>query len=313
MYINQIAHYLPHAVVNNDYFLDKSGLSDDWITERTGMRERRKAEDNENTNTMGVEAVKHLELKLGENFSDVDVIVAGTYTPFDTIFTLAHAVQRHVNAEKAAALSLSSACSSFLNVMEVIQGYFAMGKADKALAIVSDHNSRFADVTDKKAGHLWGDGAAALYITREKLSDESVEVLDIITRGGGTVGKANESVNLNLIDGLYMPNGRDVFINACQYMAEITKEILNKNKVKASDLTYFIPHQANLRITLNVGEKLGLRTEQTVSNVQYLGNTGCAGCTIGLSERFDKLGKDDLVALSVFGGGYSYGSMLIKK
>ncbi|NMM48076.1 3-oxoacyl-ACP synthase III family protein [Marinigracilibium pacificum] len=313
MYIDQIAHYLPHSVVNNDFFLDKSGLSDEWITERTGMRERRKAEDDENTNTMGIDAVKHLQLKIDVDLSDVDLIVGGTYTPFDTIFTLGHAVQRYVGAENAMVLSLSSACSSFINVMEVIEGYFAMGKATKALAVVSDHNSRFADVTDKKAGHLWGDGASALYITKKKHSEESVKVLDIITRGGGTLGKANESVNLNLIDGLYMPNGRDVFIHACQYMTEITREILSKNDLTPEDLNYFIPHQANLRITKNVGDQLGLRTEQTVSNVEYLGNTGCAGCTIGLSERFDRLSKDDLIALSVFGGGYSYGSMLLKK
>jgi 3-oxoacyl-[acyl-carrier-protein] synthase III len=162
-------------------------------------------------------------------------------------------------------------------------------------------------------GHLWGDGASAIFVSKEKVSDEDIFIRDIITAGAGNIGKAPEGVYLRPAhDKFVMKNGKDVFMNACQYMAKVSRDILLKNNYTVQDLDYFIPHQANLRITMNVAEQLGLDESKALSNIQYLGNTGCAGCTIALSENKYKFKKGDVLVIAVFGGGYSYGAMLLE-
>jgi len=156
MYINQASYYIPTAKVLNEYFATLNGLSDDWIVERTGIRERRKAGESENTNTMAVEAVKILQQNAGSDFNDVDLIVGGTYSPYDTVVTLAHIVQHHLGLVDVQAVSVSSACSTFLNSMEIVEGYFACNKAAKAIVVLSEHNTAYSNDHDIKSGHLWG-------------------------------------------------------------------------------------------------------------------------------------------------------------
>ena len=188
-----------------------------------------------------------------------------------------------------------------------------MGKSSKALVIVSEHNTAYSNETDPVAGHLWGDGACAVFISAERCSESDMHIVDLTTGGAGAVGKGIEGVVLRPANGgIKMPHGRDVFIHACQYMTEVSKQLLEKNGFTIDDISYFIPHQANMRISRNVAGQLNLPEEKIVSNIQYLGNTGCAGCAIGLSENRNRFVKDDLIVVSVFGGGYSYGSMLIK-
>jgi len=110
-----------------------------------------------------------------------------------------------------------------------------------------------------------------------------------------------------------MPNGKDVFVNAIQYMSSATKGILERNGYSLDDLDYFVPHQANLRITKNVAQNLGLSEERALSNIQYLGNTGCAGSGIALAEHWSEYQVGDIIVVAVFGGGYSYGAMLLEK
>ncbi|WNJ19193.1 ketoacyl-ACP synthase III [Pontibacter sp. G13] len=313
MYINTLSHYLPSTVVPNSYFEPVNGITDEWIEARTGIKERRKAGPDENTNTMAVEAVRKALPNLPFPLEELDLIVGATYSPYDTVSTLAHIVQAELGVNNIPAVSISSACSSTLNAMEIVEGYFAMGKAKHALVIVSEHNTAYANETDKVAGHLWGDGAAAIFVSKERQTDRDLKVEEIITGGAACTGKGTEGVQLKPWDGgIIMPHGRDVFINACQYMSETTREIIEKNGYKVSDLNYFIPHQANNRISQNVAGQLELTEEQVVSNIQYLGNTGCAGCAIGFSETQDKFKPGDLIVLAVFGGGYSYGAMLVK-
>lgn len=314
MFIQKLTSYLPTNIINNSHFTELNGLSDEWILSRTGIRERRKASAEQNTNTLGLEAVKMLEADPPFPLSEIDLIVAGTYTPYDTIHTLAHAAQRYLNLSDIPVLSISTACASFVNSMEIVEGYFALRKAKRALVIVADHNTRYSDERDKMSGHLWGDGASAVLLSAEKIeAAQNWQVLDIISRGGGHLGKANEGVVLKPVDeGFVMNNGRDVFINACQYMESITRDILANNGLSIADLRFFVPHQANLRITQHVGKALGLAEAQVLSNIQYLGNTGCAGCSIALYEHQSRLEKDDLLAITVFGGGYAYGALLIR-
>lgn len=313
MYVNAIGAYLPETVVDNQYFEKLNNLTDEWIVSRTGMRARRKAGEGENTQTMGIAAVKEALSRLPYDAGDVDLIVGATYTPHDTIVTLAHAVQHALDVHDIPVVTISAACSSLINAVEIVQGYFAMGKASKALVVASEHNTAYNVETDPKAGHLWGDGACAFFISRERQSEQDMHIVDVLTGGAATRGKATEGVTLKPVEGgIIMANGRDVFIHACQYMPKATFDLLERNRLNIDDIRYVIPHQANLRITNNVAETLMLPPEKAVSNVEYLGNTGCAGCGIGLWEKHAELQKGQRVVLTVFGGGYSYGAMLLE-
>ena len=315
MYLHHVAAYLPTAVVTNEYFTRLNGLASDWIIERTGIRERRKAGPGENANTMAVAATRALLAELPAfDASSIDLIVVGTYTPHDTIYTAAHAVQRELNINDIPTVSVSSACSSLLNAVEIVEGYFAMGKAQRALVVVSEHNTAYNNEEDTMAGHLWGDGAAALLITKERLGPQALRVAEVITGGAAPIGKADEAVTLKPAEkGIVMPYGREVFQQACTYMTRVTQTLLDRHHLVANDLTYLIPHQANLRISVNVTKQLGLDPERAVNNIQRLGNTGCAGAAIGLAEVWGTLHTGNNVIVTVFGGGYSYGAMLLTK
>lgn len=165
MFINATGFYVPEERVDNQHFLELNGLTSEWIEQRTGIRSRSKAKAEENINTMSMEAVRNALPKLPYDITDVDLIVSASYSPYDTVATAAHLAQHEFHIENAKALYLSSACSSFLNALEVVEGYFAMGKATKALILSADKNSAYYNETDPKAGHLWGDAAAAFFIS----------------------------------------------------------------------------------------------------------------------------------------------------
>lgn len=141
LYINKISHYVPEEIVPNSYFKDINGLDDEWIFSRTGIKSRRKAGKDENTNTMAIKAVDKAVNDLPYPIETADLIVAATYSPYDTVATIAHMVQRRYHIENAKCVSVSSACSSFINAMEVVEGYFATGKAHRAIVIASEHNT----------------------------------------------------------------------------------------------------------------------------------------------------------------------------
>jgi 3-oxoacyl-[acyl-carrier-protein] synthase-3 len=315
VYIHHVAYYLPEQVVTNEHFSRLNGLSHEWIVERTGIRERRKAGPGENTNTMAIEATQRaLAAAPAFEVEKVDLIVGATYTPHDTIVTLAHVVQHAIDVPDIPVVSVSSACSSLLNALEVVEGYFAMNKATRALVVVSEHNTAYYNEDDTVAGHLWGDGAATLLVTKERLAPTDLRMVDLMTGGAATVGKATISVTLKPVErGIVMPFGKDVFIWACQYMARVTSQIMERNGLHLDDITYLIPHQANRRITNNVLQTLALPEERAVSNIEYLGNTGCAGAAIGLADTMGQLQPGNRVVLTVFGGGYSYGAMLLER
>ena len=192
VYLHHVAAYLPEAVVTNAHFTRLNGLADEWIIERTGIRERRKAAPGENANTMAIAATR-AALAAAPGFAQarIDLIVAGTYTPHDTIFTAAHAVQRDLDINEIPTVSISSACSSLLNAVEIVEGYFAMGKATRAVVVVTEHNTAYNNEEDTMAGHLWGDGAAALLISKERISDADLHMAEVITGGAAPVSKAD--------------------------------------------------------------------------------------------------------------------------
>ena len=314
MYVNAASHYLPETTIPNEYYTKLTGLTDEWIFKRSGIRTRTRAGADENTNTMSVEAVEAAICRLPYPLGDVDLIVGATYTPYDTVATLAHAVQNHFPFRRARALSVSSACSSFLNALEIVEGYFATNKAHRAIVVAAEHNSAYSDDMDIQSGHLWGDGAGAVFISNERLTDRDLEIIDLDTVGLGHIGKGMEAVHLRPNNGgLRMPFGRDVFVHAIRYMVSEVETLLTKNGFTGEDIKHFIPHQANSRIISHIAASFGLKNEEMILNIGETGNTGCASTPIALSQSWDRFQRDELIVLSVFGGGYSGGAMLMKR
>ena len=194
MFINTTGFYVPEERVHNQHFLELNGLTSEWIEQRTGIKTRSKAKSEENINTMGLEAIKNALPNLPYDITDVDLIIAASYSPYDTVATAAHIAQREFNIVNAKALYLSSACSSFVNALEVVEGYFAMGKATKALIISADKNSAYYNETDPKSGHLWGDAAAAFFISKERVTEHDARIVEVFTQGLGHLGKGPDGV-----------------------------------------------------------------------------------------------------------------------
>lgn len=314
MYINAASYYLPELIISNEYYTNLTGLTDEWIYKRSGIKQRAKAAANENTNTMSIDAIKPVVDKLPYSIKEVDLIVGATYTPYDTVGTLAHAVQNYFDIPRARAVSVSSACSSFINAMEIVEGYFATNKSQRALVVASEHNTAYSDDSDGQSGHLWGDGAGAIFISKEKLSRDDIEVIDLNTTGLGHIGKGIEGVYLRPNEGgLKMPYGKDIFVNACKYMIFEVEDILRKNHLTLKDIDYLVPHQANSRIMSSVAASLGLLNGKVIMNIEELGNTGCASTVIALSQNWERFQSDELIVVTVFGGGYSSGAMLLKR
>jgi 3-oxoacyl-[acyl-carrier-protein] synthase III len=314
MILNLVAHYVPDMVVPNEYFSVNYGIPDLDIFSKSGIKQRRRTRPFENTNSIAIEAVKNAVCEMPFAIAEIDLIIGATYTPYDTVGTLAHAVQKEFNINNAKCFTIDSACSSFVNAIEIVDCFFANNKASKALIIISENNSLYNDDSDKKSGFLWGDGAAAVVLTKQRYTDSDFEVLDVNTTGLGHIGKSIDAVYARPKDGgIKMPFGRDVFQYACKYMVQETEQILKKNGIPLEQLNYFIPHQANARITDFVVKALNLEPSQVLTNIEHLGNTGSASTPIVLSQNWRRFKQNDIVVISVFGGGYSSGAVLLKK
>ena len=263
---------------------------------------------------MAYEAVENALPRLPYPIQDVDLIVAAHYCAFDTVGTAAHRVQRKYGIEGAKAVYASSACSSFVNGLEIIEGYFAMGKAKRALLICSEHNSYYSNDHDPKAGHLWGDGAVAYFLSAERVSESDLEVLSIYTEGLGHIGAGPDGVMLRpKEEGISMPNGRDVFMYAVKYMQHALENNLRNAGLDKEDVSYFITHQANMRIVKQLARMMDMPMGRFLNNIRELGNTGSASAPLVLSQHQDELKKGDTVALMVFGGGYSCAAFIVRK
>jgi 3-oxoacyl-[acyl-carrier-protein] synthase-3 len=304
---------VPEGRIKNDYFAALSGQSEKWFYQRTGILSRSRATAEETIDDMSIKAVKDAMKDLPYDVKEVDLIIFASYTPHDTVATTAHIVQREFKMEKAKAFCLSSACSSAINSMEIIKVFFQTGIASKALLIAGDKNSMYSDDKDPQSGHLWGDGVAAFFFSAAPTSKDNARIIDITTQGLGHVGFGPQAVYLQPKgEGIQMPHGRDVFIQACTYIVRFTNDLLKKNGLSVFDLDYFISHQANMRIVSHAGEALGLPKDKILNNLQELGNTGCGSALLVYAQHRDKFQPDDKICISVFGGGYSAGTCLLQ-
>lgn len=313
MFINAMGHYVPSGRVPNEYFEKVNGLTPEWIFQRTGIKTRSKAHADENCDTMAMEAVDDALTKLPYDIKEVDLVIGAYYAVYDSVATAAHVIQQKYGIKHAKVVYASAACSSFINGLEIAEGYFAMGKATKALVVCSEHNTYYNNERDSKSGHLWGDAAVAFFVSKERVSENDIEILDIFTEGLGDVGKGPGGVKLRPgEDGISMPDGRDVFINACRYMIYALNNSLEHTGLTKDDITKFITHQANKRIVAQVAHQLEKPLDEFVNNIEELGNTGSASAPLVLSQHIGEFKKGDIIALMVFGGGYSCGCFIIK-
>ena len=313
MFINSTGYYIPSCRVDNEHFFNVNGLTSDWILKRTGISTRSKAGENEGHNSMGLEAINDALKKLPYDIKDVDLIVSAAYSAYDTVATLAHVAQQKYDIAGAKAVYASSACSSFVNGLEIVEGYFAMGKAKKALLVCSEHNTYYSNESDPKCGHLWGDGAVAMFLSAEQVAPNEPEIKQIYTCGLGNVSKGPEGVKLRpKEDGITMPDGRDVFMHACKYMVHALDQVTKPEGLAITDLDYIICHQANKRIVANVANQLSLPDDRFLNNIEEFGNTGSASAAIVFAQNREKFKKGQHVGLTVFGGGYSCGAFMVE-
>ena len=261
---------------------------------------------------MAIAAVEDLTRQSASILAGVDLIIGASYTPWDTIGTIAHAIQKHFGIRDARALYLSTACSSFIDALEIVAAYFQSGRATKALVVAVEHNSLYSRDSDDKSGHLWGDGAAALVITRER-SGQGVEIVDVRAVGRGDIGRGPEGIQMiPHHEGLVMQYGKDIFMHACREMVAAAQDILTRNGLGIDAVQLVIPHQANKRIIDCVTEHLNMSPERVALTIQELGNTGCASVAITYHRHWRRLSRGQIGVIATFGGGYSAGAALLR-
>jgi 3-oxoacyl-[acyl-carrier-protein] synthase III len=313
VFVHASGEYLPSRVVDNVYFSELTGRPIDWFERLTGIRERRRASAQENTNTMAIAAVQSLLQTNADALSNIDLVVGASYTPWDTIGTIAHVLQRHFGLHGAKALQVSTACSSFIDSLELVMAYRESGRATNALIVAAEHNSLFSSDKDETSGHLWGDGAAALIIGAAS-AGQQMQVIDVASMGLADLGHGPDAIQmLSRRDGLKMRHGRDIFIHACREMSKIAQRVLARNHVPMSEVCVLIPHQANKRIIDCVTKELQISEDRVALTVDSLGNTGCASVAITYHRHCHRVAPGKYALLVTFGGGYSAGAALLKR
>ena len=317
--------YVPPKVLTNAD-LEKMGLdtSDEWITQRTGVRERRIADPDVNTSDLAYEAsLKALDMA-GMTARDMDLIILATITPDTCCPSAANWLQAKLDAPRAITFDVTAACSGFIFGLNVAEQYLQNKTCKHVLVVASEVMTRTLDWKDRSTCILWGDGSGAAVLT---LANKGPEILsshihtngadgqDLLLPGGGskTTPISHESVDKGLHT-LNMIEANLSFRVAVRYFMESIQEAIDHNGVKLEDIRWFIPHQANIRMFQFISKSMKIPFEKFYMTVHKYGNISSASCAITLDEavRDGSIQSGDLVCLPVFGGGLTWGSTLIK-
>jgi 3-oxoacyl-[acyl-carrier-protein] synthase-3 len=322
-YISAISHWVPEKVLTN-FDLEKIvDTSDEWIQTRTGIRERRILENGKATSDMGSEAVKLLLDQRGINPEEIDLIIVATITPDMFFPSTGNLIQEKVGAKNAFSFDIAAACSGFVYALSVGTQYIESGTYKKVIVVGADKMTAITNYSDRNTCILFGDAAAAVLL--EPSDNAGIGILDFILQsdGSGTeflnmkAGGSLHPATLETVNNKWhyvYQDGKTVFKIAVQKMADIAIDLLEKNSLTGKDVKLFIPHQANKRIIDAAVRRLGLNNNQVMINIDRYGNTTAATIPLALSEAYQqkRLKKGDLVLISTFGGGFTWGSGLFR-
>lgn len=313
---------VPAKIVTNSDIEKLVDTSDEWVTTRTGIKQRHIAAEGEYTSTLATRAAEQALHMAGVNPDELDLIVLATVTPDFPFPATSCLVQHNLRASKAAAFDLSAACSGFLYGLSIVEKFIKAGTAKKALVIGAEVLSRIVDWTDRNTCCLFGDGAGAVVVEACE-GDSGILSTHIHSDGSHWellyqpgAGGRNPAMQRTLDEKLMYIHmqGNEVFKLAVRAMEEVAMEALATHGLTGADLDLFIPHQANRRIIDAIGKRLGLAGEQVFVNLERFGNTSSASIPIALDEanRSGRIGNGDLVLFDAFGGGLTWGATLVR-
>ncbi|OGP23698.1 MAG: 3-oxoacyl-ACP synthase [Deltaproteobacteria bacterium GWC2_56_8] len=312
--------YVPKKVLTNNDLARFVETSDEWISTRTGIRERRIAVD-DTPSAMAAKAAKAALKAAGISPKDIDLIVVGTVTPDMTFPSTACFVQGHLGVRAgAAAFDVSAACSGFLYALDIADKYVKSGSANKALVIGVDQFSRLIDWKDRATCVLFGDGAGAVVLSAEK-GQRGVLSCHIHSDGrhwemlyAGTPCPPSPFEERQATDQFLKMNGNETFKIAVRTMGSAIAEALDANNIKPEDVALLIPHQANLRIIDAIRQRLGLPEDKVYTNLERFGNTSAGSIPLALDEavRLGKVKENDIVLFVSFGGGLTWASAAVR-
>lgn len=320
--ITGVAAYVPPKVMTNHDFEEIVDTSDQWIRERTGIRERHIAEKGVASSHMATEAAKLLLEQTQTDPNEIDLIVVASVTPDMFFPATACLVQDRLGAKKAWGFDLSAACSGFAYALTVGAQFVGAGTHRKAVVIGSDKMSAILDYTDRATCVLFGDGAGAVLLEpaadNEGILDFHHDVdgsggMYLYMPGGGSLHPStHESVDRNMH--VVHQDGPQVFKYAVRRMAEVACHLLERNGFSSRDLKLVVPHQANLRIIRAMQERLGMDDSKIMVNIDRYGNTTAGTIPLGLRDALEqkRLRKGDLVLLVAVGAGYTTGGVLVR-
>ncbi len=327
-----LGHYVPDNVVTNADLSKMMDTNDEWIQERTGIKERRWAAENsgDTTATMGVKAAKIAIERAGIHKDEIDLIVFATLSPDMYFPGPGVQVQHALDIKTVGAIDIRNQCSGFVYGISVADQFIKTGMYKTVLVIGSELHSRGLDKTTRgrSVSVIFGDGAGAAILTREEnltrgilsthlhSEGEHAEELVVKAPGMGTRWVTDILKDNNPEDESYFPymNGQFVFKNAVVRFSEVIMEGLLKNNLKKEDIDMLIPHQANLRIAQFIQKKFALNDDQVFNNIQKYGNTTAASIPIALTEAWEqgKIKQNDIVVLAAFGSGFTWGSVIVR-
>jgi len=311
--------YLPQRILTNDELSRMVDTSDEWIVQRTGIRERHIAADGETTSDLGIAAARAALAAAGITAQDIDLVIVGTSTPDNTFPASAVAIQAGLGIYHGAAFDIQAVCSGFVYAMTTADGLLKSGVHKRALVIGAETFSRILDWTDRGTCVLFGDGAGAVVLeaqqqggTREDrglltahLRSDGRHKAKLFVDGGpsstGTVGHLRME-------------GKEVFKFAVGAITDVIKDVFRDTGYTASDIDWFVPHQANRRIIDGSAHKLGIAPEKVVTTVDRHGNTSAASIPLALDVAIKdgRIKRGDLVLLEAMGGGFTWGAALVR-
>ena len=317
--ITGINGWVPEYRLTNDELSTMVETTDEWIMQRIGIKERRILKEGA-TSDMGTEAVKGLLKKTGTNAEDIELVICATITPDFHFPSTANLISDKVGMVNAWSFDLSAACSGFVYGLQIAASFIQSGIYRKVVIVGADMMSSITDYTDRTTCPLFGDAAGAVLI--EQVEDElgvrdSILQVDgsgvkhLHMKAGGSLKPASHET-IDAREHFVYQEGQAVFKVAVSKMADVSVEIMKRNELKPEDLTWLVPHQANMRIIEAVARRMGIPKEKVMINIEKYGNTTAATIPLCLWEWESKLKKGDNVILAAFGGGFTWGSIYIK-